>query len=59
MVAFVIKPLKSPSDIKVAVATDKYGFSGMSENLSKIESTTGTVSSGVIWLLEWATPTFV
>ena len=29
-----IKPSKSPSDRKVAVATDKYGLSNMSENRS-------------------------
>ena len=59
MVAFVIKLSKSPSDIKVAVATDKYGLYGMTENLSKIESMTGTISLGVIWFLEWATSTVV
>jgi len=56
---FVIKLSKSPSDIKVAVATDKYGLYGMTENLSKIESMTGNVSLGVIWFLEWATSTVV
>ena len=59
VVAFVIKLSKSPSDIKVAVATDKYGLYGMTENLSKIESMKGNVSLGVIWFLEWATSTVV
>ena len=48
MVAFVIKISKSPSDIKVAVAIDKYGLSDMSDNLSKNESMIVAVSLGVI-----------
>ena len=40
-----MKPSKSPSDRKVAVATDKYGLSGMSENLSIVERMTVTIRS--------------
>ena len=46
MVAFVLKLSKSPSDRKVAVATDKYGLFGMSKNLSIVESMTVTIRSG-------------
>ena len=47
-----MKPSKSPSDRKVAVATDKYGLSGMSENLSIVERMTVTIGSEVTWPLE-------
>ena len=49
---FCLKPSKSPSDRKVAVATDKYGLSSMSENLSIVERMTVTIGSEVTWPLE-------
>ena len=47
-----MKPSKSPADRKVAVATDKYGLSGISENLSIVERMTVTIGLEVTSPLE-------
>ena len=46
-----MKPSKSPPDRKVAVATDRYGLSGMSENLSIVERMTVAIDPEVTWSL--------